>query len=310
VRFEIREGDCRDVLTTMADASVDAALSDPPFEQSILGSDWDRTGVAFDPEVWSEVLRVLKPGGHLLAFGATRTHHRLAIAVEDAGFSIRDQLVWLHSNGQPHGKRPPEPFDRLGTLLKPAHTPILLARRPPIKGPIIENLKRFGTGALSVDDCRVAGGRWPSTVLLDEEAAKLLDDEVGPRPSGSRRAGTYRGMGYGGAAERAYPAVAGSDGPPSRFFYTGKASRRERDAGLSEPNPHPTVKPLSLMRYLCRLIVPQREGAVVLDPFCGSGSTGAAAVMEGMNFLGIEMSAAYAEVARARIAHWAKQPAE
>ena len=120
-------------------------------------------------------MRVLKPGGHLLAFAGTRTYHRLATAIEAASFEIRDQLVWLYGNGKPSGKRPADPFRDLATMLKPAHEAIVLARRPPVSGPIVENLTRKGTGALRVDDCRISGGRWPTNVLLDEEAATLLD---------------------------------------------------------------------------------------------------------------------------------------
>lgn len=95
-------GDCRDVLATMADASVDAIVTDPPYELGFMGRRWDGTGVAYDVAMWAQCLRVLKPGGHLVAFGGTRTYHRMACAVEDAGFEIRDCLLaWLYGQGFP-----------------------------------------------------------------------------------------------------------------------------------------------------------------------------------------------------------------
>jgi len=277
------------------------------------GGDRLSAGEAFEAwcrELGKGCLRVLKPGGHMLAFGSPRTVHRLARGVEDAGFEIRDELIWLYGTGMPKAHRLP---GGRSTTLKPAYEPIVLARRP-LEGTTKETLATFGTGALNTDACKVAG-RHPANVLLSHEpdcreskcapdcAAALVDAEADQR---------RRGTG---------PRVA-----PSRIFYCPKVNRRERDAGCehlpekdiglfprsdaSKPkplarNPHPTVKPLKLMRWLVRLGCP--SGGVVLDPTCGSGSTGAAALLEDRRFVGIELDPFFMEIAAARIAHWAPE---
>ncbi len=300
-------------------------------------------------EDWArEALRTLRPGGYLLAFGGSRTYHRLVTGIEDAGFEVRDSLQWLFGSGFPkslnvgHGR---------GTALKPGHEPILLARAP-LRGTVAANLDAHGTGALNIDACRIAPtetdlGRWPSNVLLDEAAAVVLDEQSGQLLSGAnptrRSSDKFRDV-YGdftGQAE-CVPARGTDLGGASRFFYCAKASRGERDAGLSDfpldpaaatmsptstvqrgrtgsrrvddreyvptprANQHPTVKPIALMRWLVRLVTP--PGGVVLDPFTGSGTTGVAAVLEDVEFIGIEREASYASIARARIAHWKRTP--
>jgi len=94
-------GDCRDDLKTLADCSVDSVVTDPPYELGFMGKKWDSSGIAYDVSVWEECLRVLKPGGHILAFGGSRTWHRLAVAIEDAGFEIRDSIAWMYGSGFP-----------------------------------------------------------------------------------------------------------------------------------------------------------------------------------------------------------------
>lgn len=325
---EIYIGDCREYLAAFDENTFDAILTDPPYELGFMGKKWDASGIAYDPAVWTEALRVLKPGGHMLAFGGTRTYHRMTCAIEDSGFEIRDCLQWLYGTGFPKSLN----LDGgLGTALKPANEPIVMARKP-LVGTVAKNVDAYGAGTINIDDCRIgteggtkgcdAGpsngilgdglngsfgkpvpglGRWPANVLLDEDAAAQL-------------------------------------GEVSRFFYTAKASRSERDAGvvgehqtggeltnrkdgsagLANPragagrtsggkNVHPTVKPITLMRYLVKLITPL--GGMVLDPFMGSGSTGVAAVLEDRDFTGIELSEEYAEIARQRIEHWLREAA-
>ena len=97
----IINADCIEALKTLPDNSVDSIITDPPYELGFMGKSWDSTGVAYNVDVWKEALRVLKPGGHLLAFGGTRTYHRMACAVEDAGFEVRDQLQWIYGSGFP-----------------------------------------------------------------------------------------------------------------------------------------------------------------------------------------------------------------
>jgi site-specific DNA-methyltransferase (adenine-specific) len=364
----------------------------------------------------------------LMAFGGPRTHHRLMAAVEDAGFEIRDVVMWLYGSGFPKshaigksidkaagaerevvGRKPKagggratqnqhegwqrpwmsEPgakekiwditapatdaaalWDGWGTALKPAWEPIIVAMKP-TDGTFAQNALAWGVAGLWVDGGRIETGdnrdrlgggakgqgkcygdsatydyisnpqgRWPANVILDEEAAAMLDEQSGesgggkPGLSGYGRTYTIGGNGaYGGGV--GMPTYNhGDTGGASRFFYCAKASRSERNAGLegmeaitrkeSDPrknggsddwgdrvghsatantaraNHHPTVKPLALMQYLCRL-TKTPTGGIILDPFMGSGSTGIAAVREGRSFVGIELDADYCESARRRI---------
>jgi DNA modification methylase len=328
--WTIRQGDCLRILPQLPEASVDAVICDPPYAISFCGHSWDGSAIhhavaATTPErprtpgeayqAWTELwaresLRVLKPGGHLVAFGAPRTFHRLSCGIENAGVQLRDMLIWLYGTGLPKSRRL---AGGRGTALKPAYEPILLARKQP-DGAVEANIQRHGLGALNIDACRT-GGRWPANVLLSHH----------------RRCTTARCRSQCPARIIDKSAISTRDGrqPISRLFYCTKASRRERDAGCERlprrtldllpnahhgkhPGPaannHPTVKPLALMRWLIRLCSPQ--GGLVLDPFAGSGTTGAAAVLEHRRFLGIERDPEYADVARARIAHWAAQAAD
>jgi DNA modification methylase len=384
--WEVREGDSRDLLRAMPDASVDAIVCDPPYELGFMGKRWDSTGIAYSVDLWREALRVLKPGGHLLAFGGTRTYHRMACAIEDVGFEIRDSIHWMYGSGFPKSlsvekNGAGEAWKGWGTALKPAHEPVVMARRP-LDGTVAANVLAHGTGAINVDGCRVAHasaedlatslaknpgrsdlvtsgvygaarpqqsvnveGRWPANVLLshaegcgnqcaDGCPVAELDRQSGNRPGmsggGKHRPGYSGGM--FGAIDCTHTAR-GDSGGASRFFYTAKPSTAERDAGLERlplmaakssmnshngtrerfdgaltpcrANIHPTVKPIAIMRYLVRLVTP--PGGLVLDPFAGSGTTGCAAVLEGARFLGLELEPKHAEIARARIAHWAAQ---
>jgi site-specific DNA-methyltransferase (adenine-specific) len=312
-RWLLLHADCLELLPEMQEGSVEAVITDPPYGIGFGGEAWDG-GKLTDAAVFqswttgwaSEALRVLKPGGWLAAFGTPRTFHRLVAGIEDAGFEIRDQVMWLYGQGVP--KSHPRP-DGLAGGLKPAYEPILLARKPLI-GTLDANLAAHGTGALQIDEARVPrhdGGRgyWPANIAFSHNPrclavrcqsdcpAALIDRE--PRP----------GAGI------------------SRLFYTPKANRREREAGCERlplrevpiyphagparivRNIHPTVKPLELMRWITRMICPP-DGAV-LDPFAGSGSTGAACVFEARRFVGIERDERYVPIAQARIEHWATE---
>lgn len=290
-------------------------------------------------ELWAkECLRVLKPGGHLLAFGGTRTWHRLVCAIEDAGFEVRDSIAWLYGEGFPKSLNLTDENGARtgwGTALKPAHEPVCVARKP-LAGTVAANVLVHGTGALNIAGCRVgdemryasytslapasgnrlgaAGtqearrgtqcepqryeGRWPANVILDEAAAALLDEQAGELTSGSRRAGTYGLMGCMGAAAAPMPGVDGDSGGASRFFYVAKANASERP--IVDGVTHPTVKPLTLMRWLARLVTP--PGGVVIDPFAGSGTTVEAAIVEGFRCIAIEKDAAHLPLIESRIA--------
>ena len=317
------EGDCLEVLRELEPESVDAIVTDPPYAIGRLAKEsWDERGMvkaatraghdrlgpseAF--EAWSrtwakECQRVMKPGAFLAAFGSPRTYHRLACGIEDAGLEIRDTLMWLHAEGMSKSRHYP---GGQATTLKPAFEPIVLARRE-LDGTTEETIARHGTGALNVEACRVEG-RHPANVML------------------SHHPGCEDGSCAPGCPVTIADACAGEGRvrlAPSRFLYCSKASRKERDAGCENlprraldlfpnaqkdgkksartGNPHPTVKPLALMRWLVQLLCP--PGGLVLDPTAGSGTTGAAAVLEGRRFLGIELEPTYVEIAAARIAH-------
>jgi len=109
---QLHLGDCLDVLPTLPDASVDAVVCDPPYELGFMGKAWDASGIAYNVDLWRQCWRILKPGGHLLAFGGTRTYHRMTVAIEDAGFEIRDSLHWIYGSGFPKGQDIAKSIDR------------------------------------------------------------------------------------------------------------------------------------------------------------------------------------------------------
>lgn len=306
-RWTIACDDTLAVLPKLPEASVDVVITDPPYGIGIVGSVWDRPGrgAAFSrwTTTWAaECRRLLKPGGYLIAFGAPRTFHRLVAGVEDAGLEIRDVIMWLHAQGVPKSRRLP---GGLGTALKPAYEPILLARAP-LSGTLAQNQAAYGTGALGIEATRRRPGnpgeRWPANLLLSHHDG-CLDDRCGAACPMK-------------ALDASRPHI-----KPSRFFYGAKASRTEREAGCDDlpaverdifssrnalptlvRNNHPTIKPLAVMRWLIALTCP--AGGIVLDPFAGSGTTGAAAMLEGRIFVGIEQDPGYIRIAVARIRHW------
>jgi site-specific DNA-methyltransferase (adenine-specific) len=413
---DIKQGNCLDILPALEANSVDSIVTDPPYGLNFMGKDWDHgvPGVQF----WVEALRVAKPGAHLLAFGGTRTFHRLTCAIEDAGWEIRDCVMWVYAQGFPKsldvskaidktagttrevigiitegraakprkdikgggmhagsdgdvrgylGNKVTAPateaacqWDGWGTALKPAWEPIILARKP-IKGTVVDNVLRYGTGALNIDGCRVKGqphhnygrtcsggmftgksdtpintpdeGRFPANIIHDgsDEVLGLFPITSSTKPhSGNGNKLDTREQGWG--FKRMPCSLSDNGGSAARFFYCAKASKKDRDegcGGLEEKmvgmsngaqihgeeydkgkgiglnvvkamkNHHPTVKPVALMRYICRLVTP--PGGIVLDPFMGSGSTGKAALLEGFKFIGIELEKEYVEIAKRRI---------
>ena len=346
--YQLHVGRCEDVLKTLPDNSVDAIVTDPPYGLSFMNHKWDYEVPTV--EQWKECLRVLKPGGHLLAFGGSRTYHRLVVNVEDAGFEVRDQILWIYGSGFPKSHNLDGEFDGWGTALKPAHEPIVMARKP-FKKTVSANMTNHGTGAINIDSCRIptdepsADGRWPANIIHDgsDVVVSAFPDAKGQqgdlKETGRSRISQGR---YGDMPPpKAHVARVESDKSAARFFYCAKVTKKERDEGLerfisisasemtggrkdgsvgiNDPragagrtngakNNHPTVKPISLMSYLCRLITPQ--GGTVLDPWMGSGSTGRAAIEEGFSFIGIDMNPDYVTIASARIAHSFKKSTE
>jgi len=298
-------GDCLDQLATLPDACVDAVVTDPPYgfgdgkRGGFMGHKWDYDVPSV--EIWQQVFRVLKPGGHLLAFAGTRTQHRMCVNIEDAGFEIRDMIAWVYGSGFPKSHNLKDDWEGWGTALKPALEPITVARKP-FKGTVAANVLKHGTGAINIDGCRVGDGtgRWPANLIhngSDDVVGLFPETSPSPKttkPKNSNAPQTTNAYGSYSDIGRVINGH-GDSGSAARFFYCAKASKADRDDG----NTHPTVKPTDLMRYLCRLVTP--PGGIVLDPFMGSGSTGKAAVLEGFGFIGVEREPAYLEIAQQRI---------
>jgi len=251
-----------------------------------MGQEWDGGDIAFRKETWELALKLLKPGGHILAFSASRNYHRMAVAIEDAGFEIRDQIMWLYGSGFPKSHNL---GDGWGTALKPAHEPIVMARKF-IEGTNKNNREKYGTGGINIDGCRVDLDGDKKQATAGRRTIKWGVNEGGS---------TYeKGTGAVYTETGRFPANIMHDGLQedwARYFYSPKVSKSER----GEDNTHPTVKPQELMKYLCRLVTP--KGGIVLDPFMGSGSTGMAAKDEGFEFIGIEREKKYFEIAEKRI---------
>lgn len=364
--YKIYTNDVLKQLKELPDNYFDAVLSDPPYGLSFMGKEWDK-GVP-SKEVYAELLRVLKPGAFGIHFGGTRTFHRLAVNLEDAGFEMRDCLSWLYGSGFPkshniskaidkaagaerqdlgphptiHGKNmdnfyhgnfneegprlsaPATPsatqWDGYGTALKPAWEPALLVQKPVAKT-FANNALTYGCGGLNIDGARVGNetiiingqgndnmfhgnfsgnvtdpvkeGRFPANLILDEEAAAVLDAQVpfagAFAPVKSGHSGKSRGI-YGDYGTRGDDGATfyNDKGGPSRFFYCAKVSTKERNAGCGEfkdkikpgamrtsngdaekgvanfdkgfqdivvKNHHPTLKPITLTTYLAKLLL-------------------------------------------------------
>ena len=381
-------GDCIEEMQKLIDdgKQVDSVVTDPPYHltsiverfgeegsapakdkdgafkrQSVgfMGKEWDGGDIAFRPDTWKLAYDLLKPGGYLLAFSASRNYHRMAVAIEDAGFEIRDQIMWIYGSGFPksmnigknidkihrgvrHGTKDSSSemhgvkrekiegntrndidtfyrtkktkeydfetkdgrdWDGWGTHLKPAHEPIVMARKPISEKSIAENVMKHGTGGINIDECRIEGKvKRPDTNPDFRDVAKKAMAQGGQdklnfnQITGAKRKTTVRksrsgdgvwtnensgmkaeGTEFADADPRGrFPANVmhgGLETEWARYFYCPKTSKFERNN--ADKNTHPTVKPVELMKYLCRLVTP--KGGVVLDPFMGSGSTGMAA---------------------------------
>jgi site-specific DNA-methyltransferase (adenine-specific) len=383
--YKILKGNSLDLLPTLADNSIDAIVTDPPYGLSdnkyvadtiarwiagerdfvpdgkgFMGKSWD----AFvpPPAIWDECLRVLKPGGHMLAFFGSRTQDIGALAIRLAGFEIRDSIAWLYGSGFPKSLNLDGDWQGWGTALKPALEPIVVARKPLGEKTVAANVLTYGTGGLNIDASRIgrqegdkssagnrtatfgtqntqsggdgsggweqnSSGRWPANLILDEYTSELLDEQSGNIKGmvGRKKEKGFRFNVAEGGQEQAFSGGVADSGGASRFFYVAKASKMDRSEGLAnlplrksdqrsevaagiwadmeapKQNFHPTVKPTALMEYLVKLVTP--PGGTVLDPFTGSGSTGKAAILNGFDFIGIEMTEDYVAIIEGRLKH-------
>jgi site-specific DNA-methyltransferase (adenine-specific) len=379
-------GDCMKVLAGLAAESIcfSTIITDPPYGTKLMGKVWDH-GVPGE-RFWKRFAMLSCPGTMLLSFGGTRTWHRLAVAIEDAGWEIRDTLMYMYGTGFPkshsisraidkeagakrkvvgvspnwrESKRDRERFgsmevrgdnagsitvpatpaaqlwDGYGTALKPAWEPIILAMNP-LDGTYANNALKHGVAGLNID-----GGRIETEENLSGGAyAKRGSDRHGGEGWGYERkggAGDFEqphgrwpiNLIHDGSDEvlAEFPIIGGKN--PARFFYTAKVSRSERNVGCdslywrydkprlvkitekewedlpkkrrAQGNIHPTVKPLSLMKYLCRLTKMPTDIDLVLDPFMGSGSTLVACVRTGRTAIGIDSDEAACEIAAKRV---------
>jgi site-specific DNA-methyltransferase (adenine-specific) len=364
-RVMLHCGDCIDVLAAMPAESVDAVVCDPPYHlisivkrfgaegaaeaqegatgafkrasAGFMGKQWDGGDIAFRVETWQAVLRVLKPGGYLLAFASTRGFGRMSVAIEDAGFITHPLIAWVFGSGFPKATRiKAEGYDAFrygGQALKPAIEPIYMGQKPFSEANGTANILKHGTGALNIDGCRVAAtpedvaiqrartggvmdgdmgnsiyeggfrrqpagddrGRWPANLIHDgsDEVLEAFPDRDCGMSIGRNRDGSKETGGYSGGWNKDTRDVGFNDsGSAARFFYSAKADDNDRIGSK-----HPTVKPVDLMQYLCRLVTP--PGGTVLDPFAGTGTTGEAAWREGFKAILIEREAEYqADIAR------------
>ena len=383
----LNNGDCIEVMQKLIDdgVQVDSVVTDPPYHLTsiverfgkegsapaqfgtdgaykrsstgFLGKEWDGGDIAFRQETWELAYKLLKPGGHLLAFSASRNYHRMAVAIEDAGFEIRDQIMWIYGSGFPKshnigkaidaiektGKSTPkalretrmgddyEPTGQKdyakgrmfssdiendnhehkvnndwkgwGTALKPAHEPIVMARKPLLEKSIAENVLKHGTGGINIDGCRIEGEvKRPDTNPDFRDQGEKSKESIGINKLsfGQVRDAKRKYIEKEENNLGRFPANVmhgGLNTEWARYFYCPKVSQEERNN--ADKNTHPTVKPQELMKYLCKLVTP--KGGTVLDPFMGSGSTGMAAKDEGFDFIGIEKEEEYFEIAQSRI---------
>lgn len=379
--YKIYNGDMLDMLQVIKPESIDTIVCDPPYELGFMNKSWDSTGIAFKKETWQNCFEVLKPGGYLLAFGGSRTYHRIACAIEDAGFEIRDCVMYLYGCGFSKsyniglaiGKKngvdnrtgnirtdgvnnqnicyyfktmKPKFEERIaqnewqgwGTCLKPAYEPIIVARKP-FKGSVVDNIIKYRVGGLNIDECRVGEtGDIKKVNIIKNSGSKIcrfgcdgdkIETGEGRFPANVITDGSEE-VAKGMPNTTSTPIAEES---AMRYFYSAKASKKDRDEGLDafqdktfhsvlnqkngsgdrldgaktpiRKNIHPTCKPTELMQYLVRLVSP--KGATILDPFMGSGSTGKAVMFENRErdanykFIGIELTDEYLPIAQARI---------
>jgi len=269
-------GDSTEVLKGFDESSIDSCITDPPYG---MGMDvWDHSVPPV--ELWREVYRVLKPGAFVLSFCSPELYHRMAVAVEDAGFVVKDQIMWMTTTKMPKANR-----------LKPAHEPIVVAQKPYEKS-IKHNVEKYGVGSIDTDTTRVPWDKEPPKGWVASGAKRRQFGKEGKTTGTQAEFGTVDANPAG-----RYPSnIIGDVGESEqKYFYAPRATRKEK----GDFNNHPTVKPVSLMEYLIRIYSP--EGSTVLDPFIGSGSTAVAANNVNRKCIGIDLSQDYVDITNRRI---------
>jgi DNA modification methylase len=277
--IDFKVGSCLDVLAEYDDNTFDSCITDPPYGMGMEA--WDHTVPG--KEFWEEINRVLKPGAFCLSFCSPHLYHRLACSIEDATFDIKDQIMWMITTKMP-----------LKNRLKQVHEPIAVAQKP-LEGTLKANFEKWGVGLIDTQNTRVPWDGKPPTGWVKGGHQRRTFGKDG------KTTGTQKEFGKEDANPKGrYPSnIIGTTLPEhQKYFYAPRVTRKER----GEYNNHPTPKPVALMQYLIKLYTP--EGGTVLDPFCGSGSTGIAAMLEDRNFLGIDLDSDYIDIAAQRVKDW------
>jgi len=278
-KYETIVGDCQQVLSSYGENFFHSCITDPPYG---MGMDhWDHSvpGV----EIWREVFRTLRPGAFCLAFCSPELYHRLACNVEDAGFIIKDQIMWMTTTKMVKYNR-----------LKPAHEPIVVAQKP-YKGTLQNNFENWECGLIDTKNTRIPWDGKPPKGWVKDGVKRRTFGRDGKTTGTQEEFGTVDANPAG-----RYPSnIIGEVLPEhQKYFYAPRATRKEKGSD----NDHPTVKPIDLMAYLIKVYSP--EGTIVLDPFCGSGSTGVAALQQNRKFVGIDLSSHYVDISTKRCADW------
>ena len=329
-------GDCREVLPTLG--RIDAVVTDPPYGLRFMGKRWDYD--VPDTDLWVLVLDILSPGGHLLAFAGTRTQHRMAVRIEDAGFEIRDMLAWVYGSGFPKSLDVGKALDKAapateaarqwqgwGTALKPAFEPITLARKR-LEGAVAQNVQKHGTGALNIDGCRVDGGQIASAGGTRRSGGIMGESEPrgGWEPTHAGRWPANLIHDGSGEVVALFPQSKGQQGAVGPQYGARVGVNAYGDWGpRPECQPRGDIGSAARFFYCAKAAASERgagndhptvkpialmrwlltlvtpPGGVVLDPFLGSGSTGVAAADLGVRFIGVEKERKYFDIACERI---------
>ena len=274
--LSIITGESEAILKTFEDNSIDACITDPPYGMDM--AQWDHTVPPVS--LWQEVYRVLKPGAFCLSFCSPQLYHRMAVSVEDAGFTIQDQIMWMVTTKMAKTNR-----------LKPAHEPIAVAQKPYEKS-LKYNQEKYGVGMINIDQARVPWDKEPPKGWVKGGVRRRTFGQEG------KTTGTQAEFGKTDANPAGrYPSniIGEVEAEHQKYFYAPRATRKEKGAH----NDHPTVKPLSLMEYLVKIY--SHENAVVLDPFSGSGTTGLACKNTNRGYIGIDLFEEYNQIARERL---------